>query len=196
MCHLSFMLTTLFCILLFASKFHTTSITSSFAAISAETATAQFSMLNVIPISFFFTSPRSKTQKVISCSLVILLLLCGDIHINPGPCSNTFQVCTLNIRSLLNPLKYTAIADLTESHKIDLFALTETWITSSSSSSELFNAAPPGFTLISCPRPAPATKSHIVGGVQRFSFVNLLLFFLHLLKSTSRLKCQLSLSNS
>jgi len=73
MCHPSFMLTSLFCILLFAIKFQRTSITSSFATISAETATAQFSMLNVIPISFFFTSLRSKTQKIVSCSLVILL---------------------------------------------------------------------------------------------------------------------------
>jgi len=53
---------------------------------------------------------------------------------------------TLNIRAVLNPVKYTAIADLAESHQIDLFALTETWITSSSSSSDLFNATPPGFT--------------------------------------------------
>jgi len=92
------------CIMLLASRFHTTSITSSLA-ICAETATAQFSILNVIPISFFFTSPRSKTQKIVSCSLIILLLLCGDILINPGPCGNTFQEWTLNIRFLLNPLK-------------------------------------------------------------------------------------------
>jgi len=74
----------------------------------------------------------------------------------------------LNIRSLLNPLKYTAIADLAESYQVALFALTETWITSSSTSSELFNATPPGFTLMSCPRSTPATKSHIVGGGTAF----------------------------
>ena len=111
MCHPSFMLTALFCILLFASKFHTTCFTSSFDASSAKTAAAQFSMLNVIPISFFFTSPRYKTNKAISCSIAVLLLLCGNIHLNPVPGANTFRVCTLNIRSLLNPLKYTAIAD-------------------------------------------------------------------------------------
>jgi len=53
----------------------------------------------------------------------------------------------LYIRSLLNPLKYTAIYDLIESHHIDLFAMTETWIISSSSSAELA----PGF--MRCPRP-------------------------------------------
>jgi len=169
MCHPSFILTALSSIILLASKFHGPSITSSFAPTSAETATAQFSMLKVIPISFFFTSSRSKTQKVVSCSLLALLLLCDDIHFNPGSGSNTFQVCTLNICSLLNPLKYTSIADLAESHHIDLFALTETWITSSSSTrAELSNATPPGFTLISCPRPTPATKSHIIGGGTAF----------------------------
>jgi len=115
---------------------------------------------------------------------------------NPGPGSNTFRVCTLKICALFNPLKYTSIADLAESRHIDLFALTETWITSSSTGAELFNATPPGFTLISCPRPTPATNSHIVSGAQHFSFVNLLLFFLHLLKPSSHLICQLSLSNS
>ena len=114
------------------------------------------------------SSPRFKTQKVLSCSLVALLLLCGDILLIPGLGSNSFKICTLNIRSLLNPLKYTSIADLAESRHIDLFALTETWINFSSTAAELFNATPPGFTLISCPRPAPATKSHIVGGGTAF----------------------------
>jgi exonuclease III len=93
-------------------------------------------------------------------------MLCGDIQLNPGPC--TFNVCTLNVRSLLNPLKFTAISDLAESHHIDLFALTETWISSSSTNAELHNATPPGFTLISFPRSAPTTKSHIVGGGTAF----------------------------
>ena len=199
MCHPSFILTALSSILLLASKCHTISITSSFAPTSDKTATAQFSILNVIPISFFFPLPRSKTQTVLSCSLVALLLLCGDNHLNPGPGSNSFKICSLNIRSLLNPFKYTSIADLAESHHIDRFALTETWITSSSTGAELSNATPPGFTLISCPRPTPATKSHIVGGghsISHSSFVNLILFFLHQLKPSSHLKCLLSLSNS
>jgi len=84
--------------------------------------------------------------------------------------SSVFNVCTLNIRSLLNPLKFTAISDLAETRNIDLFALTETWITPSATSAELFNATPPGFTLISCPRPASTilTKSHILGGGTAF----------------------------
>ena len=195
MCPPSFTLTALSSILLLASKCHTISITSLFDPTSAETASAQFSILIVIPISFFFPSPRSKTQKVLSCSLVALLLLCGDIHLNPGPGSNSFKICTLNSRSLLNPLKYTSITDLAKSRHIDLFALTETWITSSTGA-ELSNATPPSFTLISCLTQPQQLSPTLLAGAQHFSFVNLLLFFLHQLKPSSHLKCLLSLSNS
>ena len=156
MCHPSFILTALSSILVFASTFHTISITSSFAPTSAETAAAQFGILNVIPISFFFTSPRSKTQKVLSCSLVALLLLCGNILLNPGLGSNSFKICTLNIRSLLNPLKYTSMADLAESRHIDLFALTETWINFSSTAAELIQRYSTGFHSHQLPSPSPS----------------------------------------
>jgi exonuclease III len=127
--------------------------------------------LNVIPMSFILTSSKSSVRRVQSSTLIILLglLLSGDIQLNPGPASNTFNVCTLNIRSLLNPMKYTAIFDLAHSRHVDLFALTETWITSSATSAELRNAPPPGFSLVSCPRPAPANlTSHVVGGGTAF----------------------------
>jgi len=99
---------------------------------------------------------------------LILLLLAGDVELNPGP--KTFKMCTLNIRSLTNPLHYTAIADLAQTHKINLFSLTETWITSSNTLAELSDITPPGFTLISTPRPAPSTnlKNKIVGGGTAF----------------------------
>jgi len=63
-----------------------------------------------------------------------------------------------------------SISDLAESRHFELFALTETLITSSSSYAQLLYATPPGFTLISFPRPTPATKSHIVGGAQHYYY--------------------------
>jgi len=108
----------LFSLILLVSKFQTTGITLSFCISFAETATTQFNSLNIVPISFFW-SPRSKALKVISPSLGVLLLLCGDIQPNPGPTTNSsFRVCTLNIRSLLNPLKFTTISDFAESRHI------------------------------------------------------------------------------
>jgi len=101
--------------------------------------------------------------------LVILLslFLSGDIHLNPGPTSSTFNICTLNIRSFLNPLKYTAISDLADTHKIHVFALTETWITPSATPFELRNTTPSVFFLVSHPRIAPANHARVVGGGTR-----------------------------
>jgi len=65
-------------------------------------------------------------MRVASLSCLMLILLSGDIQLNPGPVSNTFNVCSLNIRSLINPTHYTAIADLAYTRLIHLFALTET----------------------------------------------------------------------
>ena len=115
--------------LLVHAKCHTSSLGSS-GSLNHTTATYEFGLLNVIPMSFFLISSKGKAsiRHVQSSYLIILLglLLSGDIQLNPGPVSSTFNVCTLNIRSLLNLLKYTAISDLAQSRQIDLFALTET----------------------------------------------------------------------
>jgi hypothetical protein len=75
-------------------------------------------------------------------------------------------MCTLNIRSLNNPPRYTALADLTESHNIYVFALTETWLTPNSISAENFDTVLHGFTVLSIPHLVPdSCTSSIVGGV-------------------------------
>jgi len=63
--------------------------------------------------------------------------------------------------TLLDPLKYTAISDLTESRNINIFALIETWITPSA---KFCNATPLGIFLICNPRTTPTTHAHVVGG--------------------------------
>jgi len=111
-----FIITVLFIILLAAAKFHLSSSPLSNSSDSA-TVTTQFGLLNVVPLSFFITSFKSSIRHIQSSSFVILLglLLSGDNQLNPGPTSSTFNICTLNIRSPLNPLKYTAISDLATS---------------------------------------------------------------------------------
>jgi hypothetical protein len=109
------------------------------------TATRQFSNLNTIPISFFLTSPRSRFCPTRHMFLFTLILLSGDVHMNPGPVSAKFNLCTLNIRSLTNPVHYTALSDLVDTYNIDLFALSETWISPSTTAAELFDAIPAGF---------------------------------------------------
>ena len=78
-------------------------------------------------------------------------------------------MCTLNIRSFTHPLHYTAIADLADTHNIHVFALTETWISSNTTSAQLFDAIPHGFTFISTPRLVPdSCTSSVVGGGTAF----------------------------
>jgi hypothetical protein len=105
--------------------------------------------------------------------LFTLILLSGDVHMNPGLVSAKFNLCTLNIRSLTNSVHYTALTDLADIYNIDLFALTEIWISPSTTATELFDATPPGFSLISNPRPVSTAKiSSIVGGGTAFLIRN------------------------
>jgi hypothetical protein len=77
-------------------------------------------------------------------------------------------MCTLSIRSLTNPIHYSALSDLADTYNIDPFALTETWLSPSTTAAELFDATP-FFSLISNPRPVSTSKiSSIVGGGAAF----------------------------
>ena len=121
----------LICIIFFAAYVfnHHASAASNciFSSCASEptTATYQFAHLNSIPLTFFFTPPRSRfIWPKNTLGLLSLILLCGDVELNPGPISGTFNVCTLNIMSLTNAAHYTALACIAEVHHIDLFALT------------------------------------------------------------------------
>ena len=140
-------------------------------ATTYHTTSSQFTSLNTVPLAFLITRPRSGSRLNHARNLVIsvLILLSGDIQSNPGPVSSStvLNVCTLNIRSLVNPRHYTALADLAESHNIHAFALTETWL--HPTSAEIVDAIPHGFSFVSNPRPGPPTcTSSVVGGGTAF----------------------------
>jgi len=118
--------------LLIHAKSHSFFFSQS-SSLNQSTGTNQFGFLNVIPMPFNLTPFKSPKRHLQSYSFVILLglLLSGDIQLNPGPTSFTFNICTLNIHFLLYPLGHTAIFDLADTRNVDVFALTETWITSS-----------------------------------------------------------------
>ena len=86
------------CLLFFRTVFFTISGPDSTARLPTSvtsTATGEFGWLNSIPYSFFFVSNRSLTIRSYSFSVIFLLLLGGDVELNPGPISNNFVVCTL-----------------------------------------------------------------------------------------------------
>ena len=78
--------------------------------------------------------------------LLILLLLSGDIALNPGPINFGF----VNCRPIWN--KGPLIDDTTVSNNLDILALAETHIHISDTDSLLKSVTPPGFQLIHRPR--------------------------------------------
>ena len=93
--------------------------------------------------------PKSKP----SLKLAILLLLAGDVSLNPGPstCSTgRVRLVTLNARSMKN--KAASLADMVSSKKINILAITETWLKPSDTLSCLSDLTPPGFSLLHKPR--------------------------------------------
>ena len=81
------------------------------------------------------------------------LLLCGDNQPNPGPTHPAkLFIYTLNTRSMLIPEHVTALNDLTDNHKPDIIALTDTWIRSSTTSAEIIDSTPSCYSLFSASR--------------------------------------------
>jgi len=78
-----------------------------------------------------------------------------------------FTVCrpTLNIRSILHPLRSAALSDLIVSHHPDLFCLTETWVKNSTNCNERTRCTPPKYTFLNTPRiSSKGNSSTVVGG--------------------------------
>ena len=74
----------------------------------------------------------------------VLILLSGDVQINPDPFTNlTLNIGHINARSLNDVDKFEEIVSMVIHHKLDIFAVSETWL-NNSISSDLFSI--PGFS--------------------------------------------------
>ena len=104
------------------------------------------------PINWFVFVRCQKAEcsrspdSVYTFQLSIVLLLAGDIEINPGPVNFGFGNC----RSIRN--KGPAISDLMTSACIDIFGLTETHIRVNDTPSFLEELTPDGYKLFHSPR--------------------------------------------
>jgi len=134
------------------------------------TASQQFTRLSTVPLPMITTRGRfhaSSLSRFSNPLIMALVLLSGDIELNPGP-SAPFMVCTLSIRSILDSAHSIALSDIADSHHPDLFCLTETWIKPATTPAELVDCTMPGYTLISHPRTPRFQKSQNVGGGTAF----------------------------
>ena len=107
---------------------------------------SSFFQIDIIPIasrsSRFFYHASSSSHYNSNPLFTPFLLLAGGVELNPGP-SSAYTLCTLNIRSLLNNSHAIASSDIAESHRPDLFCLTETWIKPTTTSAELIDPRTP-----------------------------------------------------
>jgi len=121
----------IFALLLFSSCLHC-SVSSSRSSVCSHhptvylTACSEHGHLICIPSHCLPMLTLSHTFYCRNPRFFALLLLCGDIELNPDPVN--FTICTLNIRTILHPVHSAALSDLIDSHHPDLFCLTETWI--------------------------------------------------------------------
>jgi hypothetical protein len=70
--------------------------------------------------------------------LGLLILLSGNVEINPGPSNNLFlNIGHINARSLRSEDKFEEIVSLVLDLKLDIFAVSETWLNDSISADSL-----------------------------------------------------------
>ena len=74
----------------------------------------------------------------------LLLLLAGDVSLNPGPGVCGLHLGTVNAHSMRD--KAPALTDFTTSNRIDPLAITETWLTNREISADLIEMTPRGFS--------------------------------------------------
>ena len=108
--------------------------------------------LERIPSLFLSASRRMLLPPHVKLNLgfSLLMLLAGDVSLNPGPAAPNLRLGTVNARSMRDTAP--ALSDLVVSKGIDLLGITETWLTTRETSSDLAEMTPHGFFFLQTPR--------------------------------------------
>ena len=81
---------------------------------------------------------------------LILLLLAGDVELNPGPSPLNFT--HLNIRSIRSFQKSSSLHNYLADHPTEILSLNETWLQPTDSDNFVSSLAPPGYSILHSPR--------------------------------------------
>ena len=103
--------------------------------------------LEQIPCLYLCANRRMRLppRVELNLGLSLLLLLAGDVSLNPGPVAPNLRLGTVNARSMRD--KAPALSDFVVSKGI-----TETWLTIRETSSDLAEMTPHGFSFFQTPR--------------------------------------------
>ena len=111
----------------------------------------------LIAVSLHFTGDcvyKPRGERSPAAVLVALLLLLGGVETNPGPpnvtssspASAALRIGVLNVRSVVN--KTALIHDVISDRRLDLFAVTETWMKASQPPTITHGMAPAGYRVL------------------------------------------------
>ena len=89
-------------------------------------------------------------QFQLNLDVSFLLLLAGNVSLNPCSTVDGLHLGTVNARSMQN--KAPALSDPVTSKGIDLLGITETWLTTRETSADLVETMPQGFSFFQEPR--------------------------------------------
>ena len=106
---------------------------------------------------------KPRPHRSLLSTLVALILLSGDVELNPGPPTPYITFASLNIRSVKS--KVALVHDIINDNNIDLLALQETWLSSETHPAIKLDLAPPGFTVHHVHRPIVAGGKTRGGGL-------------------------------
>ena len=139
------------------------------------TSTQTYTHLNKLPPAYIISTARSRHSPTHLPLLTATLLLCVDIQPNPGPPTLQTSSSAPSIPApMLTPEHVITLNDLTDIHKPDIIALTETWIRSSTTPAELIDFTSPGYSLFSAPRSYTGNPcKFILAGSTAFLITNL-----------------------
>lgn len=109
---------------------------------------------------YFFGHRSSHSRKI----CIIILLLISGVESNPGP-TDKINIGLINARSIVN--KSALIHDVIKDNRLDLLAVTETWVYDDSPNVHKKEAAPNGYTIIHAHRDTTSSgaKKLLGGGV-------------------------------
>ena len=79
----------------------------------------------------------------------LILLLTGDVELNPGPSLNFTH---LNIRSIRSFQKSSSLHNYLADHPTEIISLNETWLQPTDSDNFVSSLAPPGYSILHSPR--------------------------------------------
>ena len=125
---------------------------------------------------------------------LLLLLLCGDVEINPGPSQLILgHLNTRSIASVTNEIdKPTLIQDLISDSNIEIFSVNETWLHPNELPQTLNSFVPENYSFLNCPR--VTGRGGGVGFIYR-NFLNLQRCDLPIYSSFESLFAKCSLGN-